>query len=66
MATFDKAVHNWTADINEWYDINAQEDEVKKAFFKLKEYRDAKDEPDEESYKYIVNDDAEGYWKYQK
>ena len=50
MATFDKAVHSWTTEINDWYGIGAWEDEVKKAFTQLKEYRDAQDEPNDISY----------------
>jgi hypothetical protein len=50
MATFSEAVKRWTGTINEWYGIDAQTDEVKKAFSVLKDYRDATDEPGEEPY----------------
>jgi len=45
MATFENAVIEWTDDINEWYHLDASEEEVKLAFLKLKEYRDAQDMP---------------------
>ena len=50
MATFDKAVHSWTTEINDWYSLDARNNEVKEAFSILKEYRDARDEPNDESY----------------
>ena len=50
MATFNKAVLSWTDTINAGYDICAGPDEVELAFNILKEYRDAEDEPGEESY----------------
>jgi len=50
MATFNEAVKRWTGTINEWYGIDARPAEVENAFNVLKDYRDAKDEPDEEPY----------------
>ena len=50
MATFERAVQGWTDTINDWYDLGACPDEVKLAFNALKDYRDAEDEPGEESY----------------
>jgi len=50
MATFDKAVLSWTDTINEWYRICAMPSEVELAFNTLKDYRDARDEPGDESY----------------
>ena len=50
MATFDKAVLSWTDTINNWYNLDALPSEVELAFNALKDYRDARDEPDEESY----------------
>ncbi len=37
MSTFDDALEFWTIQINEWYDINATDDEVREAF--EKDYR---------------------------
>ena len=37
MSTFDEALEFWTTQINEWYDINATDDEVREAF--EKDYR---------------------------
>ncbi len=50
MATFDKAVLSWTDTINEWYRICAMPSEVELAFNMLKEYRDARDEPNDIPY----------------
>ena len=50
MATFDKAVHEWTETINDWYSLGATDKEVEDAFRMLKEYRDAQDEPGEIPY----------------
>ena len=50
MATFDKAVLSWTDNINEWYGIGAMPSEVELAFNALKDYRDVRDEPGDESY----------------
>ncbi len=50
MASFDKAVSAWTDEINAWYKLGAWDDEVKKAFSILKEYRESQDEPGEDSY----------------
>lgn len=50
MATFEKAVSEWTEEINDWYSLEATNEEVVDAFYALKEYRDAEDEPGEESY----------------
>jgi hypothetical protein len=50
MATFENAVVEWTDDINEWYRLDASEEEVTLAFYKLKEYRDAQDEPGDIPY----------------
>jgi hypothetical protein len=50
MATFEKAVLEWADTINDWYNLSASSAEVTEAFNALKEYRDAEDEPGEESY----------------
>ena len=50
MATFERAVQEWTNTINDWYSLGASPTEVTLAFNALKEYRDAEDEPGEESY----------------
>ena len=50
MATFERAVREWTENINDWYNLGASPDEVTLAFNALKEYRDAEDEPGEDSY----------------
>jgi hypothetical protein len=50
MATFEKAVSEWTDTINDWYNIGAKPGEVELAFNALKDYRDARDEPGDESY----------------
>ena len=38
MATFEEAVKKWADNINEWYSLEATEDEVRSAF--EKDYRD--------------------------
>ena len=50
MATFDKAVHSWTTEINNWYRLDARDAEIKEAFSILKDYRDAQDEPNDIPY----------------
>ena len=50
MATFERAVREWTDTINAWYSLDASPAEVTLAFNALKDYRDAEDEPGEESY----------------
>ena len=50
MATFEKAVLEWTDTINDWYRLGASTAEVTLAFNTLKDYRDAEDEPGDEPY----------------
>jgi hypothetical protein len=50
MATFEKAVLEWADDINAWYSLSASKEEVTKAFYSLKEHRDAQDEPGDIPY----------------
>ena len=50
MATFEKAVLSWADDINDWYNLDASPAEITLAFNALKDYRDAGDEPGEETY----------------
>ena len=50
MSTFDKAIHSWTTEINDWYSLDARNEEVKEAFSMLKTYRDAQDEPNDIPY----------------
>jgi hypothetical protein len=50
VATFENAVSEWRDDINDWYHLNASKEEVSLAFLKLKEYRDARDEPNDIPY----------------
>jgi hypothetical protein len=40
MATFERAVTEWTDTINDWYNLDARTDEVKLAFNELKAYHD--------------------------
>ena len=63
MDTFDKAVHSWTTTINEWYCLGACEDEVKKAFSMLKDYRESQDEPGDEPYIETFFKDRNDEWR---
>ena len=62
MATFDKAVHEWTETINDWYSLDARDTEVKKAFSMLKDYRDSQDEPGDEPYIKTFFKDRDDEW----
>ena len=50
MATFENAVSEWTEEINGWYSLEATNEEVVDAFYALKEYREARDEPGDIPY----------------
>jgi len=62
MATFDEAVSSWRDTINDWYRLNATDDEVGQAFTLLKEYRDAQDDPGDIPYVETFFKDKDDTW----
>ena len=50
MATFERAVTEWTDTINGWYNLDARTDEVKLAFNALKDYHEDHDDPNGTPY----------------
>ena len=62
MATFEKAVQQWTGTINDWYNLEATVKEVESAFEALKGWRTSQDTPGEDPYIETFFKDQNGSW----